>query len=409
MEKSIFKATPFSDRIKCLNQSGRWTSWNDYMMPEVFQENGYDREIEAVRKTVVIEDKSPLTKYYFTGSEVVEFLNHLFPRDISKINDHHAVYTPICDHKGKMVMDGLLFRLPGDEFCYTAGCFDDWLDQEAQSYDVNITDRSEDFGILHVQGPKSLPVLQDVFGSEINSLNFSRGREINLNGIQLQIWRQGFTGEQGYELWVPDSDGNKVWDTIWEAGQSYGIMPFGHNSQDVARIEAGLIIPALDYTCACLDPETRAHAYGCTELEFMASPFELGLDRLIDLSKDDFVGKSALVDEISQGGPTHSFIGMVIEPQEILRLQQTQSIPPDIKRRVHRFPILQIFHEGDFIGHASSITWSPTVRKVIGFTRVNNDYAKIGMELRMEWIMGDQIGHIPISLIDLPFIKMKRE
>ena len=407
--QEIYRSTPFSLRTKALNESGRWASWNDYIMPEVFKEDGYDDEVQAVHHSAVIEDKSPLVKYFFTGLEVIDFIDYLIPRDVTRIKELHAVYTPICDHEGKMVMDGLLFRLDERTFCFTAGCIDEWLKQIAERFDVVIEDKSNDFGILHIQGPKSMDIIQQAFNNDLGDLKFSRGRKLNVAGVDLHIWRQGFTGELGFEIWVPTQDGVMVWDLLWNIGQEYGLTPFGHNSQDVARIEVGLIIPALDYTCACLNTEAKAHAYGCAESDFIASPFEFGLDRLVDLSKKDFVGKEALITEMKNGGPENRFVGIEIDPADIIKLYQKLNLPPEIKRRVHRFPILQIFRGGDFVGYGSSITWSPTLKKIIGFARVKRDFSENDANLMMEWKIKDHFSTISISITELPFLDIKRQ
>ena len=403
-----FRGTPFNPRTEPLNQSGRWASWNQYHLPEVFIENGYDAEVKAMRETAILEDKSPLIMYFFSGPDALTFLNRLIPRDASKIEVLHTNYTPVCNEAGKLITDGLLFCVDENTYAFTAGRMDAWLAQQADGLNVHIEERTEEIGILHLQGPKALEILEAATKETWSDLRFSRGRLTEIAGVQVHAWRQGFTGERGYEFWVPAEDAIPVWDALWNTGESFGISPCGHNTQDVGRVEAGLILPAIDYTCAGPDNKNKAHAYGAQDPEFQASPHELGLDRFVDLTKEDFVGKASLGAELIKGGPRRRLVGLEINWQEIVDLYNRFGLPPEITRRVHRFPTLRLNSGGRMAGLASSATWSPTLKKMIGFGRVEVNYMGVGTSLSLDWTIQGKTGEVGATVVELPFVSHRR-
>ena len=402
----FFTGTPFSLRTAQLNQTGRWTSWDRYHLPEVFTD--YNSELKALRETAMLEDKSPLTKYYISGPDAQRFLNHLITRDATKIDVNHAYYAPWCDERGKVIVEGLVFRLAEDIYCLTCNPMEEWFAQNKPGYDVQIEDVSNAFGILALQGPKSYDILMAATGQDWSDLRFSRGGKASIGGVEVHLWRQGFTGERGYEFWVPTDGAVKVWDALWEAGKSFGISACGHNTQDVARIEAGLVLPAIDYTRAGNLSRVKSHAYGSQDVHFEASPFELGLGRFVDFSKEAFVGKQALLEEQAAGGASHKLVGLDIEWADILALFEKAGAPPLISRQVHRFPHLSVTHDGRQVGFASSITWSPYLEKMIGFGRLKNEFAKPGTSLFIEWEVEGEKGNVRANVVKLPFVTLKR-
>jgi aminomethyltransferase len=403
-----FKGTPFSDRTIALNRSGRWAAWNQYHLPEVFAEHGYDTEVRAMRQTAILEDKTPLIKTLISGRDALPLVNRLIPRKASTMDVLHAIYTPMCDERGKLIMDGVLFRVEENAFVFTGGRIDRWLAKQAAGLEVRISDSTEAVAILHLQGPLSLEILDEATRQEWSDLRFSRGRKAAIAGVHVHVWRQGFTGERGFEIWVPPERAIPVWDTLWEAGEPRGLSPCGHNTQDVGRIEAGLILPAIDYTCAGPDTAARAHAYGAEASEFEASPYELGLGRFVDLRKDDFIGRAALAEEGGQGRCPRRLVGLEIDWRQIVRLFDEAGRPPEITRRVHRFPALQVSLSDRPVGFASSITWSPTLKKEIGFGRVAVEAAETGTPLSLRWEVAGLDGQVDAVVVALPFVGHRR-
>ena len=184
--------------------------------------------------------------------------------------------------------------------------------------------------------------------------------------MEVTVFRQGFTGEIGYEFFVPVADGADVWDALFDAGERFGLGAGGLHAVDVARIEAGMVIVGADYTPAAMD---RLGDPLPVSPENMTTPFELNLHRFVDLGQEaDFVGKEALRREL-EAGPKRSMVGIEIDWRGVVGLYRDSDIPPEVTPQVIRFP-LPILHDGSRIGRATSVTWSPTVRKVIGFAHV---------------------------------------
>ena len=149
------------------------------------------------------------------------------------------MYTPWCDHDGKVVCDGLVFRLGEQDFRISGGRLSRWLEQLADGFDVEITDETAELAILALQGPAAPDVMDRATGEQWGDFGFSRRRLTTIGGVKVDVARQGFTGELGYELWVGADDAVALWDAVQEAGAPFGIQPAGEWAIDVARIEAG--------------------------------------------------------------------------------------------------------------------------------------------------------------------------
>ena len=173
--------------------------------------------------------------------------------------------------------------------------------------------------------------------------------------------RTGYTGDRGYELWMPIDGALAVWDRIFEVGRRYGIHPVGIRAMDVARVEAGLMLIEVEYS--------SSHRAIAQEQHY--SPFELGLGRLVDLGKaSPFNGKRALLAEQAAGGPARRLVGLELEWAGIEGLFAKHDLAPAVSPIVHRDPV-PVYKEGKQIGRATSITWGPTIKKMVGFGSVD--------------------------------------
>lgn len=233
---------------------------------------------------------------------------------------------------------------------------------------------------------------------------FSRLRETTVGGVGVTVFRQGFTGEVGYEFLVPSGHGVDVWDAVFNAGAPLGLGAAGFHVSDVARIEAGLVIVGSDYTPAAIDrlgdpipvsPENRT------------TPLEMSMDRFVDFDKEaDFLGKEALRRELERG-PKRLMMGIEVDWRDIVDLHRNAGIPAEVTPRVIRNP-LTIQRDGTRIGRATSVTWSPTVNKVIGFAHVASDHAHPGTPVRVNWNTGPIHGQVGGTLVALPHYKLRR-
>ena len=404
-DPSVFIGTMFNRRTAQRNHAARWVAWDQFHLPEVFV--GLEVELDAIHNGVMVEDKSPMTKYSFAGPDATGFLDHLLPRDASKIELNHLYYTPWCDENGKLIDEHPVFRLDDGSYVNSGNPMTLWFERHRGSFDVEIEDISDKFGVLAMQGPKSLGVLEALIpGEDWQSLRFARGRRATLpGGAEIYVWRVGFTGQSGYEFWVPEGVALEVYDAIMAAGEPHGIVPCGHNAQNIARVEAGILMPGLEYMTA--GPDALVAAYESTDTEALSSPLELNLGRFIDFDKPtDFVGRQALLEE-HQRGPARTLMGLEINWHDIVSLYDSIGAPPEISRRISwtRHPIS---HQGHHIGHASSVCWSPMLRKMIGLAQIKTDLAQPGTTLSMQWHAENEPGDIGVTVVDLPFIDDKR-
>ena len=197
---------------------------------------------------------SPLAKHSITGPDAERFVDYLIPRDATRLAPGQAYFTPWCNEDGVQVGDGIVMRLERDRFVFSADRMMRWFARHAPGFDVEFEDLTDDFGILALQGPLSRNVLASASGEDHADLRFSRLRRTTIAGVEVLLSRQGFTGELGFELWVPRAAATTVWDAVFEAGAAFGLVAAGLHAADVARIEAGMVIPGYDYTPAAIDP-----------------------------------------------------------------------------------------------------------------------------------------------------------
>lgn len=402
--------TPFTPRVAALVESGTWSEWAAgevvYLRPESFWDHGH--EVAAMRESAVLEDKSPLEMYFFSGPDVVEYLQRLVIRDISKMELKHAYYNAFCDERGKLISDGLLFRLSEQQFCYTASPLDAWYAQNAEGFDVVVENVTEQWGILHIQGPASDDILASASGQDLSGLRFSRGTEIPLGSASVWVWRQGFTGERGFEFWVRAEDALDVWDVLFAAGEPFGMMPLGDMAEDVGRIEAGLVLPVIDYTRA--GPDSSTHSDDPTSpqhAQWEATPEEVNIGKFVAFDKGDFVGREALVAERNSGGPARRLVGLRIDWRDIAAQQGDQGVPPRVPVR-WRFPLVPIRAGELHIGYTNSIAWSPRIGGLIGLARIGTASAAPGTNVVLDWRLPDATCQVGAVVSELPFVDMKR-
>ena len=396
-----FRGTPFVERTAPLNQNALWMRWDSNMVVDCYSD--MVEELSAIRTRVAMGDMSPLSKYVIAGADAEKLMDMLIPRDITKLQVGQIYYAPWCDENGHVVGDGLVFRMDETTFRVSADPGFGWWKQHADGFDVRVTDISDGYGLLTLQGPRSREVLQSASQSAFEELPFSRLAIVTIAGRPVEVLRQGFTGEHGYELWVKADDGVAVWDAIEAAGKPYGILPAGAWALDLARLEAGLLIVGYDYTSAGPDHGGAGiQAAG----KYRASPFDLGLGRLIDFRKGDFVGKAAL-QRMSNTGDHRQLVGLDIDWSQAVGGKGLESGSPGNLRRVQWYP-LKAFQGSKEVGHASSVAWSPSTSKMIGFGHLRREAAEIGTELTLKWNKDGVAVDVNARVVALPFLSLKR-
>jgi len=402
IQATDFVGTPFNARTAPLNFNQRWVAWDKYHIVDTF--NGFDTEYHAIRNAAATIDMSPLGKYDIIGSDAERFLDYLVTRDMTGQQVGQIYYSPWCNDNGKTVGDGMIFRLEKDKFRISTDPQYHWLNQHAREFDIEIIDITHDYGILALQGPKSRLVLEASTGEDWPDFAFSRIRHIEIDGVNVTVMRQGFTGEQGYELWVENEGAVAVWDAVYRHADRFGLQPAGFHAHDVARMEAGLIIVGPDYTGAGTDLERGAAIE--VDRQDERSPYEMRIGNFVHPDKAGFIGKEALKRELETGA-ARKMRGLLIDWEGIAGLYIKQGLPPVVVPVPIWYP-LNITMNNKTIGRATSIAWSPAANSIAGFAFVDAEYSEAGTEVSVQFEIGQETGLVNATVATLPFIDIKR-
>jgi len=391
--------TAFHPRTAPLNRKMQWREWSGYFASSAYAD-AHDIEYNAIREAAALIDVSPLFKYEVSGPDAERLVDRVIVRDARKLEVGRVFYTPWCDEHGKVVDDGTVHRLAEDRFRWTAADPQlRWLRRNAAGLDVSIEETTERIAALALQGPRSRAVLEAATGTSFADLRYFRRRTATVGAIAVDVSRTGYTGDLGYELWVDVSDAVALWDALIEAGGPHGIRPVGMLALDVARLEAGLILLEVDYTSA-------RHALNA---EQAYSPGEIGLGRLVDLDKAEFVGKRALAAEARAGGPARRLVGLALEWADIEAQYAAQDLPPAVPQAVSRIPVPVFDAGGRQVGRATSTGWSPTLKSAIALASVPTAHAEEGSRLAVEWSVEGRRGRVRAEVVPLPFLDLPRK
>ena len=398
--------TPFHGRTARSSATPWYFNWDLCHVVDVYDD--FHAELGAIRTNVAMGDMSPLCKVEIAGPDAGRLVDWLITRDTADLRPGGIYYTPWCNADGRLVSDGLLFRTADDAYLFTGDPTYEWFISQADGCDVTVTDRTDDLGILAVQGPRSLEVMEAATGVDGLDLDFSRLGRFEIGGVEVDVARQGFTGEHGYEILTPVGAGDLVWDAVVAAGEPLGIRPCGEWAIDVARVEAGLLIPGPDYANGGPDV-TGSHTVSASDPEFCSSPFELRMGRFVDFDKGDFVGRDALVAEQAAGGPRRTMMGLDIDWRAIVEAHLDEGVAPNVSPRVEW--VAKPVTSGDrTVGRGSSITWGPTVGRLIGFGHLEREVAEPGTRVAVTWEIpgADRSIPAPATVADLPFLALRR-
>jgi aminomethyltransferase len=398
------RGTPFHASTSVLNQTTWWYGWGPYVIPDVY--TSMPEEMNAIRKTAAIIDMSPLPKVRLAGPDAMKLADRLVTRDLSELQLQQAFYTPWCDDSGHLIGDGLVFRVASDSCIISGELSVVWIKRQAAGLDVQVVDMIDQMGVLSLQGPRSREVLQQAAGGTWSDLAFSRIRSARIAGANIMVARQGFTGEHGYELWIEHQDGARVWDAVMVAGRDFGIRPVGEYAVDIARVEAGLLLVSTEYTGASWGERC---ANVPVDPKHLATPYELGLGRFVDLDKTSFCGKAALAAIHERGLTGRKFVGLTVSPDQVAGLLLQHGRAPNVSPRV-RWDAMPVKRNGAVVGRATSLTWSPTNRKIIGFGCLSVDAAHLGLDLQLDWSdeWGHALGQVEATVVETPFVTLRR-
>jgi aminomethyltransferase len=387
----------FHERTLPLCESLNYRDWAGYYAVSAY-ETHHEHEYNAIRNAAALIDVSPLYKYMLTGRDATKLVDRLITRDTTRLAVGQVIYTPWCDEQGQVIDDGTVSRLGEQRYRWTAADPNlRWFVQNAVGLDVSIEDVSETVAALAVQGPTSAALLQHVAEAEVRALKYFRVTSGTIAGVPVDISRTGYTGDLGYEVWMPWNQATRVWDALAAAGARFDLRPAGMLALDVARIEAGLLLIEVDFFSSrkALIP---AHQY---------SPYEMGLGRLVQLEKAAFVGQSALRKEHARG-PARQIVGVTITWEEVEALYEKLQLPPQVPATASRVPV-PVYRNGAQVGKATSTTWSPVLKKMIALATVERGSTEVGGRLEMEVTVEAVRHRVGATVTPTPFFNPPRK
>ncbi len=390
--------TAFHERTFALCESLNYREWSGYYTVSSY-ETHHEHEYNAIRNSVALIDVSPLFKYRLSGRDATRLVDRVVTRDLRKVSVGQVIYTPWCDEKGKVIDDGTVSRLAENIYRWTAADPNlRWFHQNAQGMDVEIDDISETVAALALQGPMACALLREVLnGPDIANLKYFHVTHGSIAGVKVDVSRTGYTGDLGYEIWMPWNEGLKVWDALMSAGRAFDIHAAGMLALDVARIEAGLLLIDVDFNSS-KKAMVEQQKY---------SPFELGLGRLVQIDKNHFVGQEALLRE-KEGGHSREITGLEIDWPTVEHLYEQVGLAPTMPAIASRVAV-PVYKNGTQVGKATSTTWSPTLKKLIALATLKRDFAKMDTRIDME-ITVEAVRHrVPATVVKTPFFNPKRK
>lgn len=388
--------TPFHPRTSLLCASHNWRVWSGYLAASSY-EVLHDHEYHAIRNSAALIDISPLYKYDVAGPDALKLVNRVATRDAAKCAVGQAMYTCLCDEAGKVIQDGTFFRRGGGFRFHLAEPALRWLKMNAAGMDVEIREVSEEIAALALQGPTSRDILRRLFGGAVVDLKFFRFADAELKNTPVVVSRTGYTGDLGYELWLPAERAVEIWDLLMQAGKPHGVAPAGMLALDMARLEAGFILLEVDYT--------SAEKAVIPSQEY--SPFEIGLGWTVALGKESFVGRRALLEE-KRRGPGRALAGLEIDWNDYERLYREAGLAPELPAAAWRGGV-PVYRGGRQAGQATTGGWSPTIKKYIALATLRSDLARPGAELSMEMTVEHARKRVLVRVVKTPFFDPPRK
>ena len=389
--------TAFHERTFALCQSLNYREWSGYYTVSVYEVH-HEHEYNAIRNACALIDITPLYKYLVTGKDATKLVNRVITRDINKVAVGQVIYCCWCDEQGKVIDDGTITRLEENKYRWTAADPSlRWFRQNGLNMDVQIEDISEKTAALALQGPTSGRLLKSVAEAEIANLKYFRMTSGEIAGIPVDISRTGYTGDLGYEIWVPWNDAVKVWDALMEKGKQFDIHAAGMLALVVARVEAGLLLIEVDYTSSkkALIPSQKY------------SPYELGFAKMVHLEKENFVGKAALENDQKRGVP-RQLVGLEIDWTEVEARYDKFGLTPAAPSQASRVAV-PVYLDERQVGKATTTTWSPVLKKMIALASIETAHSQLGNKLQMEITIEAMRQNVTAKAVKLPFFSPARK
>ncbi|HWQ30113.1 MAG TPA: glycine cleavage system aminomethyltransferase GcvT [Negativicutes bacterium] len=316
------------------------------------QYEGITAEHEAVRNNAGIFDVSHMGEVEVRGSQATDFVQNLVTNDVSVMNENQVIYAMMCYPNGGIVDDLLVYKHTNDFYLLVINASNvekdfQWMKDNVGNYSAELKNISEEVSEVALQGPKAQETLQTLTDTNLTEVAFFYFKtDVKIAGRSCLVSRTGYTGEDGFEIYMKHEDAEHVWDKILEAGKDKGVMPTGLGCRDTLRFEANLPL------------------YG-NELSSEITPLEAGFGMFVKLDKPNFIGKDALVRQKAEG-LKRKIVGF-------------EMVGPGIPR--HGYEVLS---EGKAIGFVTTGYSSPTLKKNIGLAMVDIAHAELGAEIYIQ-------------------------
>ncbi|NRQ35238.1 glycine cleavage system aminomethyltransferase GcvT [Nonomuraea sp. NN258] len=343
------------------------TDFAGWLMP--LRYGSESAEHNAVRTAAGLFDLSHMGEIFLTGPQAADALDYALVGHLSALAPGRARYTMIVNERGGVLDDLIVYRLADEEFMVVANASNYQkvaaeLTERAKSYDAVVEDRSDQYALIAVQGPRAQEILATLTDADLPGLKYYAGLPGVVDGRQALIARTGYTGEDGFELFVANQDAVPLWHALMAAGEPHGIVPAGLSSRDTLRLEAGMPL------------------YG-NELSVELTPFDAGLGRVVKFDKPgDFVGRAAL-EAVKDDQPRRRLVGLVARNRRVPR---------------HGFPVTK---DGAVVGEVTSGAPSQTLGKPIAMAYVDTGVNEgLAVDIRGS--------HEPMDLVELPFYRRNK-
>jgi len=324
-------------------------SFGGWLMP--VQYTSIIEEHQAVRNNVGIFDISHMGQLLVSGPAAAEWLNTMLTNNIDKLEIGQGHYTFLLNELGGIIDDLIVYRIEKQKFLLVmnAARTDEdfaWLDRH-RAKDVDLKNRSADFGGVAIQGPRMLELFRVLFGEIVDPPTRNHIVDLPFNGTSVSVARTGYTGEDGVEVFFRAEDATKFWNAALEKGKAFGIKPCGLGARDTLRLEVCYPLNGSD-----LSPERN--------------PIEAGLGFFVDLTKPNFIGREVVSTTIEHGSP-----------EKLVAFRMQAKGPPPR-------PHYSVFDNGERVGDEPSGTLSPSLNYGIGMAFVSAPHAKIGTRIDIE-------------------------
>jgi aminomethyltransferase len=328
------------------------------------------QEHHAVRTQAGLFDVSHMGEFLVTGTEAANFLQYMTTNNIADLEPGQAHYTFMCYTDGGVVDDLLVYRKSADEFMLVVNASNrekdwEWLQKHAEG-DVQLSDISDETALIALQGPRAVELLKRVTDAPVEALKgFRFLADIEVCGLPALVSRTGYTGEDGFELYLASEDAPELWERLLEVGEPEGLTAAGLGARDTLRFEAKLPL------------------YG-QELSAQITPIEAGLGFFVKTDKGDFLGREVLAEQKSSGAP-RKLVGIEMIDRGIPR---------------SHYPV---YADNNLIGEVTTGTQSPTFKTNVGLVLINKEYAAMDQEVEVE-IRGKRL---KAKVVKTPFYKKK--